>query len=92
MVDVLAGSGGVEVGSDDRPRDRAASRARSLASSKVFSYGTAAAFRAAPKNGFAAIAKSGRLKRAGALVARLESARHSKDIDLFYAEQLAPIE
>jgi len=25
-------------------------------------------------------------------VARLESARHSKDIDLFYAEQLAPIE
>lgn len=83
----------------------------------AFPYGSAAAFRAALKDRFAAIAKAddrytvdelqrqfayGRalarlftapeadswvLKGAGALLARLEQARHSKDIDVCYTEQ-----
>jgi len=82
-----------------------------------FPYATAAAFRTALKDRFAAIAKVDDrytvdelqrqfaydrvlarvftapdadrwvLKGAGALLARLEKARHSRDIDLYYAEQ-----
>jgi hypothetical protein len=81
----------------------------------VFPYGSAAAFRTALRDRFAAIAKADTrysldelqrqfaydralarlftapdadswvLKGAGALLARLEQARHSKDIDVYFA-------
>jgi hypothetical protein len=87
----------------------------------VFPYSSAAAFRTALRDRFAAIAKaetrysldelqrqfaydralarlftspdavSWVLKGAGALLARLEQARHSKDIDVYYAEQSAAV-
>jgi Nucleotidyl transferase AbiEii toxin, Type IV TA system len=87
----------------------------------VFPYASAAAFRTALRDRFAAIAKtetrysldelqrqfaydralarlftapdaaSWVLKGAGALLARLEQARHSKDIDVYFAEQSAAV-
>ena len=87
----------------------------------VFPYASAAAFRTALRDRFAAIAKADArysldelqrqfaydralarlfsapdaaswvLKGAGALLARLEQARHSKDIDVYFAEQSAAV-
>ena len=87
----------------------------------VFPYGSAAAFRTALRDRFAAIGKADTrylldelqrqfaydralarlftapdagswvLKGAGALLARLGQARHSKDIDVYFAEQSAAV-